>query len=33
MVGKDLKKALQHCGDRLDRKVVQRFGPGAGNES
>jgi RNA polymerase sigma factor (sigma-70 family) len=33
MVGKDLKKALEHCGDRLDRRVVQRFGPGAGKTS
>jgi RNA polymerase sigma-70 factor (ECF subfamily) len=33
MVGKELKKALEHCGRRLDRKVVQRFGPGAGKES
>lgn len=33
MVGKELKKALEHCGERLDRRVVQRFGPGAGNES
>ncbi|TCV91782.1 RNA polymerase sigma-70 factor (ECF subfamily) [Luteibacter rhizovicinus] len=33
MVGKDLRKALEHCGDRLDRRVVQRFGPGAGKTS
>lgn len=33
MVGKELKKALQHCASRLDRKVVQRFGPGAGKPS
>jgi RNA polymerase sigma factor (sigma-70 family) len=33
MVGKELKKALEHCGKRLDRKVTQRFGPGAGKES
>lgn len=33
MVGKELRKALEFCGKRLDRKVVQRFGPGAGNES
>ncbi|HUA81764.1 MAG TPA: RNA polymerase sigma factor [Dyella sp.] len=33
MVGKELKKALEHCGNRLDRKAVQRFGPGAGKES
>jgi len=33
MVGKELRKALEHCGKRLDRKVVQRFGPGAGKKS
>lgn len=33
MIGKDLKKALQHCAIRLDRRVVQRFGPGAGKQS
>jgi RNA polymerase sigma-70 factor (ECF subfamily) len=33
MVGKDLRKALEHCGERLDRKVTQRFGPGAGKTS
>jgi RNA polymerase sigma-70 factor (ECF subfamily) len=33
MVGKELKKALEHCGERLDRRVVQRFGPGAGKAS
>lgn len=33
MIGKDLKKALQHCAARLDRRVVQRFGPGAGKQS
>lgn len=33
MVGKELRKALEYCGKRLDRKVVQRFGPGAGKES
>lgn len=33
MVGKELKKALEHCGKRLDRKAIQRFGPGAGKES
>jgi RNA polymerase sigma-70 factor (ECF subfamily) len=27
MVEKELKRALAHCGERLDRKVVQRFGP------
>jgi RNA polymerase sigma factor (sigma-70 family) len=27
MVEKELKLALVHCGERLDRKVVQRFGP------
>jgi len=33
MVGKELKRALEHCGRRLDRRVIQRFGPGAGKES
>jgi RNA polymerase sigma-70 factor (ECF subfamily) len=33
MVGKEIKKALEFCAGRLDRKVVQRFGPGAGKES
>jgi RNA polymerase sigma factor (sigma-70 family) len=33
MVGKELRKALEHCGERLDRKITQRFGPGAGKES
>jgi RNA polymerase sigma factor (sigma-70 family) len=27
MVEKELKLALVHCAERLDRKVVQRFGP------
>jgi len=33
MIGKDLKKALQHCATRLERPLVQRFGPGAGKPS
>lgn len=33
MIGKELKKALQHCAGRLDRPLVQRFGPGAGKPS
>lgn len=33
MVGKEMKKALEHCAGRLDRKVIRRFGPGAGKES
>ncbi len=33
MIGKDLKKALQHCAGRLERPLVQRFGPGAGKPS
>jgi RNA polymerase sigma-70 factor (ECF subfamily) len=33
MVGKELRKALEHCGRRLDRKVTQRFGPGSGKTS
>lgn len=33
MVEKELKAALDFCGQRLQRKVVQRFGPGAGKTS
>jgi len=33
MVGKELKRALEHCAARVDRKITQRFGPGAGKES
>lgn len=33
MVEKELKAALEFCGRRLQRKVVQRFGPGAGKTS
>ncbi|MBJ2347123.1 MULTISPECIES: RNA polymerase sigma factor [Pseudomonas] len=33
MVEKELKAALQYCADRLERKVIQRFGPGAGKQS
>lgn len=33
MVGKELKRALELCGERVDRKITQRFGPGAGKES
>ncbi|BCG24924.1 ECF sigma factor VreI [Pseudomonas tohonis] len=33
MVEKELKAALGHCAARLERKVVQRFGPGAGKQS
>ncbi|MDH1631623.1 RNA polymerase sigma factor [Pseudomonas mosselii] len=32
-VEKELKAALGHCAMRLDRKVFQRFGPGAGKPS
>ncbi|WP_460415570.1 RNA polymerase sigma factor [Pseudomonas sp. microsymbiont 2] len=32
-VEKELKAALGHCAQRLDRKVFQRFGPGAGKPS
>jgi RNA polymerase sigma-70 factor (ECF subfamily) len=28
MVEIELKHALEHCADRLDRKVIRRFGPG-----
>jgi RNA polymerase sigma factor (sigma-70 family) len=27
MVEKELRRALDHCSERLDRKVVRRFGP------
>lgn len=33
MVEKELKAALGHCAGRLERKVIQRFGPGAGKPS
>ncbi|MFJ4142601.1 sigma-70 family RNA polymerase sigma factor [Pseudomonas sp. NPDC089734] len=33
MVEKELKAALNHCATRLERKVIQRFGPGAGKPS
>ncbi|CAN7473808.1 RNA polymerase sigma factor [Pseudomonas solani] len=33
MVEKELKAALGYCAARLERKVVQRFGPGAGKQS
>ncbi|MCE1117233.1 MULTISPECIES: RNA polymerase sigma factor [Pseudomonas] len=33
MVEKELKAALTHCANRLQRKVIQRFGPGAGKPS
>lgn len=33
MVEKELKAALTHCANRLERKVIQRFGPGAGKPS
>jgi RNA polymerase sigma-70 factor (ECF subfamily) len=29
MVEMELKQALIHCGRRLGRKIIQRFGPGA----
>ncbi|WAF83418.1 RNA polymerase sigma factor [Metapseudomonas otitidis] len=32
-VEKELKAALAYCAGRLERKVVQRFGPGAGKQS
>lgn len=32
-VEKELKAALLHCGDWLERDVMQRFGPGAGKPS
>lgn len=33
MVEKEIKAALGHCAMRLERKVIQRFGPGAGKPS
>ncbi|MHA6789242.1 sigma-70 family RNA polymerase sigma factor [Pseudomonas bijieensis] len=33
MVEKEIKAALGHCALRLERKVIQRFGPGAGKPS
>ncbi|NII05795.1 RNA polymerase sigma factor [Luteibacter anthropi] len=33
MVGKELKKALDTCAEKVGRKSVQRFGPGAGEPS
>jgi RNA polymerase sigma factor (sigma-70 family) len=33
MVEKEIKAALGHCATRLERKVIQRFGPGAGKPS
>ncbi|MET0445421.1 MAG: sigma-70 family RNA polymerase sigma factor [Pseudorhodoplanes sp.] len=33
MVEKELVQALQHCAQRLGRKVVRRFGPGVSKES
>jgi RNA polymerase sigma-70 factor (ECF subfamily) len=33
MVEKEIKAALGHCAARLERKVIQRFGPGAGKPS
>ena len=33
MVEKEIKAALGHCAKRLERKAIQRFGPGAGKPS
>lgn len=33
MVEKELVQALQHCSQRLGRKVIRRFGPGARKQS
>lgn len=33
MVEKELKAALEFCGEKLQRDVVRRFGPGAGKTS
>lgn len=33
IVEREVKAALVHCADRLDRDLIQRFGPGAGKQS
>ncbi|MFJ3048527.1 RNA polymerase sigma factor [Herbaspirillum chlorophenolicum] len=33
IVEREVKAALVHCAERLDRDVIQRFGPGAGKQS
>lgn len=33
MVEKELKRALEHCGQRLERKIIRRFGPRPEEES
>ncbi|WKA26138.1 RNA polymerase sigma factor [Bradyrhizobium roseum] len=33
MVEKELKRALEHCGERLERKIVRRFGPRSEEQS
>jgi RNA polymerase sigma factor (sigma-70 family) len=33
MVQHELRRALEHCAHRLERKVVRRFGPPAANQS
>lgn len=33
MVEKELLQALRHCARRLDKKLIRRFGPGAGKPS
>lgn len=33
IVEREVKAALLHCAQRLDRHVIQRFGPGAGERS
>lgn len=33
MVQLELRRALEHCAGRLQRKIVRRFGPPAGNQS
>lgn len=33
IVEREVKAALLHCAERLDREAIQRFGPGAGKRS
>ncbi|WP_432241013.1 RNA polymerase sigma factor [Herbaspirillum robiniae] len=33
IVEREVKAALVHCAEQLDRDVIQRFGPGAGKKS
>jgi RNA polymerase sigma-70 factor (ECF subfamily) len=33
MIEKELKRALEYCGERLERRIVRRFGPRSEEES